>query len=132
MSDKVLVLNGNTFSSIEEFYEEIYKILTFGLDWKVAHNFDALNDILYGDFGVFSSKEIVTLKWLNYTKSKKDLGKAHSIEYYKMRAAGLTKHRSAYFLQKATDLEMGKGNTLIETILEVIADHPNILLKKQE
>jgi RNAse (barnase) inhibitor barstar len=129
MNDKVLILDGNKFSTIDEFYKEAYTVLTSGLDWDVAHNFDAFHDILFGGFGVFESNELVTIEWINFPKSSHDLGLQHSIDYYKLRSSGLTGSRSLHFLKKATDLEEGKGETLFETILEIFAEHPNIILQ---
>ena len=43
------------------------------MEWKTGHNLDALNDLLRGGFGVFDD-EPIKIKWINYEKSKNDLG----------------------------------------------------------
>lgn len=70
---KEFILNGNNFSNIEGFYNEIDKLLTKDLEWETGHNLDALNDLLRGGFGVFAD-EPIKIKWINYEKSKNDLG----------------------------------------------------------
>ena len=50
-----------------------YKLLTKDLKWKTGHNLDAFNDLLRGGFEVFDN-EPIKIKWINYKKSKKDLG----------------------------------------------------------
>lgn len=70
---KEFILDGNNFNNLEEFYCEIDKLLTKDLDWKTGHNYAAFNDLLRGGFGVFEEGPIL-IKWLNYNKSKKDLG----------------------------------------------------------
>lgn len=70
---KEFILDGNNFSSIEGFYNEIDKLLTKDLEWKPGHNLNALNDLLRGGFGVFDD-EPIKIKWVNYEKSKNDLG----------------------------------------------------------
>ncbi len=70
---KEFILDGNNFDSLEGFYNEIDKLLTKDLSWKTGHNYDAFNDLLRGGFGVFDEGPIL-IKWLNYNKSKKDLG----------------------------------------------------------
>lgn len=70
---KEFTIDGNNFDNLEGFYTEIDKILTMDLTFKTGHNFVAFNDILRGGFGVFD-EEPITLKWINYEKSKKDLG----------------------------------------------------------
>ena len=71
---KVLTIDGNNFSDLEGFYNEIDKILTKDLDWETGHNLDAYNDLLRGGFGVHEYGEPIVLKWLNYEKSKRELG----------------------------------------------------------
>lgn len=71
---KEIIIDGNNFSNLEGFYNEIDKLLTNNLDFKTGHNFDAFNDLLRGGFGVHETNEPITIKWLNYNKSKNDLG----------------------------------------------------------
>lgn len=71
---KEFVLDGNNFSDLEGFYTEIDKLLTRDLNWKTGHNLDAFNDLLRGGFGVHEYGEPIIIKWINYGKSKRDLG----------------------------------------------------------
>ena len=71
---KEFILDGNNFSDLEGFYTEIDKLLTKDLTWKTGHNLDAFNDLLRGGFGVHDYEEEIVIKWINYAKSKKDLG----------------------------------------------------------
>lgn len=71
---KTFILDGNKFNDIEGFYDEIDRLLTKDLTWKTGHNLDALNDILRGGFNVHEYNEPITIRWINYNKSKKDLG----------------------------------------------------------
>ncbi|MBQ3109740.1 MAG: barstar family protein [Clostridia bacterium] len=71
---KTFILDGNNFSDLEGFYEEIDKLLTKNLKWKTGHNLNAFDDLLRGGFGVHEYNEPITIKWIKYSKSKKDLG----------------------------------------------------------
>ena len=71
---KTFILDGNCFSDIDGFYDQIDKLLTKNLQWKTGHNLNAFNDLLCGGFGVHEYSESITIKWINYSKSKKDLG----------------------------------------------------------
>lgn len=73
---ETFTIDGNRFSDLEGFYSEIDKILTKNLDWKTGHNLNAYNDLLRGGFGVHEYGEPIVLKWLNYEKSKRELGDA--------------------------------------------------------
>lgn len=68
------ILDGNNFSDIDGFYCEIDKLLTKDLTWKTGHNLNAYNDLLRGGFGRHEYEEPITIKWLNYKKSKRELG----------------------------------------------------------
>lgn len=74
LSVKTFVLDGNNFCDIEGFYSEIDKILTKDLDFKTGHNLNAYNDLLRGGFGMHEYEEPIVLQWLNFEKSKRELG----------------------------------------------------------
>ena len=68
---KVYEIDGNDFSNIDGFYDEITKkLITPGQFW--GRNLDAFNDILTGGFG--TPDEGFEFVWINSEKSKKDLG----------------------------------------------------------
>lgn len=69
-----IIIDGNNFSNLEGFYDEIDRLLTKDLGWKTGHNFMAFNDLLRGGFGVHEYGQPLKIKWLNYSKSKKELG----------------------------------------------------------
>jgi RNAse (barnase) inhibitor barstar len=71
---KTFLLDGNNFSNMDGFYDEIDRLLTKSLQWKTGHNLNAFNDLLRGGFGVHEYNEPITIRWINYSKSKKDLG----------------------------------------------------------
>ena len=71
---KEYILDGNNFSTMDEFYNEIQKLMTKDLGWKIGHNLDALNDILRGGFGSHYLGEAILIKWVNYGRSKDILG----------------------------------------------------------
>jgi RNAse (barnase) inhibitor barstar len=67
---RTIVINGNNFSNLPEFYNEVERKMTNGLNWKIGHNLDAFNDVLSGGFGVHEIDENFELKWLYSEKSK--------------------------------------------------------------
>ena len=71
---KTFILDGNNFSNMEGFYCEIDKLLTKNLQWKTGHNLNAFNDLLRGGFNAHEYNEPIAIRWINYGKSKKDLG----------------------------------------------------------
>ena len=71
---KTFILDGNDFTDMEGFYDQIDKLLTKNLQWKTGHNLYAFNDLLRGGFGVHEYREPITIKWVNFNKSKEALG----------------------------------------------------------
>lgn len=67
------VINGTRIKSEKVFYNEIEKVLTSGLTWKIGRNLNAFNDILRGGFGCFDCDEKIILKWKNFSKSQEHL-----------------------------------------------------------
>ena len=71
---KEFITNGKNFCTLKGFYDEIEKVFTFNLNWKIGRNLDAFNDILRGGFGRHDYGEPILIKWLAYKKSERNLG----------------------------------------------------------
>ncbi|AWX44814.1 hypothetical protein HME9304_01819 [Flagellimonas maritima] len=67
------VVNGTRITSEKVFYNEIEKLLTYGLNWKIGRNLNAFADVLRGGFGTFDCDEKIVLKWKNFSKSEAHL-----------------------------------------------------------
>lgn len=74
MNKQSITINGDHFTDLESFYNEIDRVLTKNLDWKTGHNLDAFNDLLRGGFGVYENEEPVKLNWTIFANSRKQLG----------------------------------------------------------
>jgi RNAse (barnase) inhibitor barstar len=62
-------LDGERFSILHEFYDEISRVLVPDATW--GRNLDAFNDILRGGFG--TPDEGFTLRWTNHERSRQRL-----------------------------------------------------------
>jgi RNAse (barnase) inhibitor barstar len=67
---QVYEIDGTRFSTLEEFYEEVSRVLIPGAYW--GRNLDAFNDILRGGFG--TREEGFVLVWKNSDLSRQRLG----------------------------------------------------------
>lgn len=54
---KIVKIDGNNFSTLKGFYDEVERKLTKNLDWNIGRNLDAFNDVLRGGFGVYEYEE---------------------------------------------------------------------------
>ena len=74
MEKRTIVINGDNFSDLEGFFDEMDQVLTKDLDWNTGHNFNAFNDLLRGGFGVHDYEEPVKIIWTKFSESKRKLG----------------------------------------------------------
>ncbi|MCF0057972.1 hypothetical protein [Dyadobacter sp. CY356] len=128
MNTKTIIINADNFSDLSGFYEEMNKLFMNGIDWKMGHSLDALNDILYGGFGVYNPGEEVIVLWSNFQKSKSDLGTEETIRNYQMKIDKGYPYNVNLFKEKLEELKNGNGQTLCDIIIEIFEDHKNIEL----
>jgi len=131
MTRKTITINADHFSDLAGFYEEMNKLFMKDIDWKLGHSLDALNDILYGGFGVFNPGEPVLVRWLNASKSRADLGTDETKKNYQMKIEQGYPYNVKLFQEKLSELEKGQGQTLFDIIIEIFTDHKNIDLELQ-
>lgn len=129
MNKKSIIINADNFSDLAGFYEEMNRLFMKGIDWKMGHSLDALNDILYGGFGVYYPGEPVIVVWNNFVKSKKDLGPEETKRLYQMKIDKGYPYNVKLFQEKLAELENGKGQVLFDIIVEIFRDHNNIELR---
>lgn len=124
---KTAVINGGHFFDLSGFYEEVSTVLMEGVDWKVG-TLDGFEDILYGGFGVFESKDEIEIIWKDSQKSKEDLGFDLTKEFYENKIEQGKPFNIDLAQQKLDDLIAGNGQTLFDILIEIIESHKNITL----
>ncbi len=124
---KTAVINGSHFSDLPGFYEEISHVLMKDVDWKVG-SLDGFDDILYGGFGIFESRDEIEITWKKSQKSKEDLGVEPTMGFYENKIRQGKPFNVSSAQQKMDALLDGKGQTLFEILTEIIQSHKNIIL----
>ena len=132
MNRKTITIHADRFSDLAGFYEEINKLFMKGIDWEMGHSLDALNDILYGGFGVYDPGEPVTVLWRNFSKSHSDLSFPETKRHYQMKIDKGYPYNVTLFEKKLAELENGSGQTLFDIIIEIFEDHKNIELRLED
>jgi len=74
MNKKTIIIDGDNFSDLETFFDEIDRVLTKNLTWKTGHNMNAYNNLLSGGFGVYEYEESIKIIWRNFSNSELRLG----------------------------------------------------------
>lgn len=119
MSKPIFEIDGAAFSTLEEFYSEVERVLIPGTYW--GRNLDAFNDILRGRFGTPEGGFII--HWCNAALSRERLGPAESVRQIQRR---LKKCHPSNRLQIEHELEQaqrGEGPTMFDLLVEIIRDH---------
>ena len=116
---KIYEIDGNRFSTLEEFYEEISSVLIPGADW--GHNLDALNDILRGGFG--TPEEGFILWWKNSNISRERLGYAETVRQLTLRLERCHPGNKEYVKSDLEQAKKGEGSTAFDWLVEIIQVH---------
>jgi RNAse (barnase) inhibitor barstar len=115
----ILSIDGNNFSTLEGFYEEISSKVTPDSSW--AHNLDAFNEILRGDFG--TPKDGFVLVWHNSNKSRVDLGYEETVRQLEKRLLKCHPLNIAGVKHELKKAKRCEGPTVFNWLTEIILIH---------
>ncbi len=124
----VLVLQGSAVSDIPSFYAEINRVFMAGEDWQLGHSLDALDDMLYGGYGVLAGHEGATLIWRDIEHSRNALGVDATRSWLQGKLAGSSVFNEATIAAQLKALGAGEGQTYFQIVMEIFAVHPRIYL----
>lgn len=125
---KKITIEGKNINNIETFYEEVNRVFMLHENWKIAQSLDAFNDMLYGSFGEIKGKEKIQLIWKDMEQNQKSLGFQTTLEFYQNKLKSPEIFNRKFVLSKIDELHNGLGPTFFEIVLEIIANHDNIML----
>ena len=125
---KKIIIEGKNINNIETFYEEVNRVFMSQENWKIAQSLDAFNDLLYGSFGEIKGKEKIQLIWKDIEQNQKSLGFQTTLEFYQNKLKSPEIFNRKFVLSKIDELHNDVGFTFFEIVLEIIANHDNIML----
>jgi RNAse (barnase) inhibitor barstar len=128
---KQIEVEGNAIQDIASFYEEINRVFMVGENWLIGQSLDAFNDLLVGGYGALQGADSVDLVWHHMDYSRKALGYQTTREYYLEKLRPGSPYNKKLFGEKLAALESGRGETYFDTVLAVLAEHPNIKVTSQ-
>jgi RNAse (barnase) inhibitor barstar len=126
---KEIIIDGNSFETLEGFYNEVERKLTKGLDWKIGRNLDSFNDVLWGGFGVHDNEEPLKLYWKNAAKSRRDLGQGETEQYLNEKLKRCHPSNASFVKKELQDAKAGKGKMVFDILLDIIKEHDHIQLQ---
>ena len=119
------VFDGEKFSTIDEFYTEMERLLTKDLSWRTGRNPDAFNNLLRGGFGRHEYGEPIHIKWVNFSKSRANLGYRATVKYLENIVNSCHPLNVDLNLERLEEAKNGRGPTILDKILEIILNTNN-------
>jgi RNAse (barnase) inhibitor barstar len=127
---KQIIITGKNIVDITSFYQEVNRVFMYGENWKIGESLDALNDLLYGGFGITNSDGSLEIIWSDIELSKAALGYEATRLYYLDKLKPESPYSKPHFKKKLDELDSGAGKTYFDIIMEILSEHPNIKLIK--
>ena len=108
-SGKVIYeIDGQNFSTLEEFYDEISRLLIPNVSW--GENLNAFNDILRGGFG--TPDEGFVLRWKNSALSEELLGYRETVRQLEKRLVTCHPSNRVFVAQDLAEAKHGSGTRI--------------------
>lgn len=124
----IVIIEGKNIHDIPSFYIEINRVFMYNEDWDIGESLDAFNDLLHGGFGISKPGKPIQILWRDSEHSRQALGYQATKEYYITKLLPGSPFNKKYFNDKLQELEAGTGQTYFDIIIEIIAEHPDIIL----
>lgn len=128
MSQKIFVFDGSKFDDLKGFYHEVSNLMMPDADWEVG-SLDGFYDVLFGGYGAYEPGDEVEIIWKNSEKSKYDLGKEATQEFYEKKLKIGHPYNTEKIEADLAELLSGKGKTLFDILADCIHEHENIQFK---
>lgn len=126
--DNEIIINGFNIRDKESLYKEINRVFMANEDWQIGESLDALDDLLYGGFGILKDHKSVIIIWENFNENKNLFGYDFTLNFYTDKLKQPNKYNTAFIKKQIEALKKQKAPTYFDTILEIIASHTNITL----
>lgn len=121
-----LTIDGSAIHDIPSLYAELNRVLMPDEDWTLGESLDALDDLLYGGFGVLDGSAPVSISWQDHDSARTALGVETTLAYYEAKLARPEVYSVTSAGSAIAALRAGTGPTYFELVLQVFRSHPNI------
>jgi hypothetical protein len=125
----ILVLQGSAVSDIPSFHAEINRVFMAGEDWQLGHSLDALDDMLYGGYGVLAGHESATVIWQDIEHTRSALGVETTRAWLQAKLDAEGTFNAGTVAAQLEAFDAGEGQTYFEIVMEIFAAHPRIQLE---
>ncbi|RZL78930.1 MAG: ribonuclease inhibitor [Sphingomonas sp.] len=126
---KTIIINGRAIQDIPSFYREINRAFMPGETWQLGDSLDAFDDLLYGSYGAIAGRERVRIVWQDFDQSKAALGYETTRQFLLSKLEKPATYNVGVIRDQLDALEEGRGQTYVQIVLTIFADHENITLE---
>ena len=123
-----LTIDGSGIHDITSLYVELDRVFMPGEDWRLGESLDALDDLLYGGFGVLEGAAPVEVVWRDHAVARDALGVGTTRAWHEAKLARPEVYSQTTARAALGALDAGTGPTYWDLVLRVFADHENITL----
>jgi RNAse (barnase) inhibitor barstar len=111
-------IDGERFSTLEEFYDEIDRVMNLA-PW--GRNLNAFNDVLRGGFG--TPEEGFTIRWKNHAVSKDRFGYAGTARQLELQLGHCHPTSRGSILEALELAKAQRGETIFDWLVDIIRIH---------
>src|SRR5688572_6749974 len=119
MAKTVYEIDGRDFSTLEEFYDVVSRVLIPNAEW--GRNLDAFNDILRGGFG--TPEDGFVLRWTHSGLSQERLGYAETARQLERRLGRCHPLNREIVRSDLERARKNEGPTVYDWLVEIIRVH---------
>lgn len=123
-----LRIEGARIRDIPSLYAELNRVFMRGEDWTLGESLDALDDLLYGGFGVLDGDAPIDVVWADSRIASEALGKETTRAFYQAKLARPDVYSADSARAALEALDAGTGPTYFDVVMEIFASHKNIRL----
>jgi RNAse (barnase) inhibitor barstar len=116
---RVYEIDGRSFQTLDEFYDEISRVLVPGVFW--GRNLDAFNDILRGGFG--TPDDGFVLRWANSDISRQRLGYEQTAQAIRQQLERCHPTNRERILETLSQALRHEGDTVFDWLVEIVRRH---------
>lgn len=128
MTSTTVHIEGARVTGIPLLYVELNRVFMPDEDWTLGESLDALDDLLYGGFGVLHGVDAARVVWRDAAVSREALGLETTRAYYLAKIARPDVYAVGAARRALEALDAGAGETYFDLVLQVFRGHPTIEL----
>ncbi len=121
-------IDGSAVHGIPSLYAELDRVFMPDEEWRLGESLDALDDLLYGGFGVLHGTDGARVVWRDAEHSRAALGVETTRAYYRAKLDRPDVYAAAPAQRALEALDRGEGETYFDLVLRVFRGHAEIEL----